>query len=181
LHILTSSLLLTSALLWVTFGSNLLSSNYGIEREKSIHLPLTTTDHNLLLGKVTYLAFGFSHCVDRCPTTLNNMQLLANLLPKDAQFIFVSVDSHRDSQPHLTHFLTNIHPRIIGLHMNKNVLLQFENQFDLRSYHKTTGSFSHDSAIHVIDEHSHWVRTYPYSQLNINAVLNDYNRLVQTF
>src|ERR1700759_128098 len=46
-------------------------------------------------GKVVALAFGFSHCVRICPTTLSTLARAASLLGAEAtklQVVFVTVD-----------------------------------------------------------------------------------------
>ena len=56
-----------------------------------------------LLGKWTFLFFGYTHCPDICPTTLFTLQQVHKQLATDpaaladTQFLFVSLDPHRDT------------------------------------------------------------------------------------
>ncbi len=71
-------------------------------------------DESALRGKWTLLFLGFTHCPDICPTTLNTLrgvhQLLRDYPPfvRDGQVLFVSVDYERDTaavlRPYVEYF-----------------------------------------------------------------------------
>ena len=179
------SLLLLLALVWVMFGNHLLRDGYGLDHDAAITLPtIISTDNDFsslddLKGHTTYLTFGFSHCSDNCPFTLSQYIKLAKILPDDSRLVFVSIDSQNDDISHLTQFLNQIDPAIIGWRMSDEDLLQFATQFNSHVQINQHGQPSHDSHIHVIDTHGRWVKTYPYLNLNENAVLTDYLALQQ--
>ncbi len=183
IHIIIPSLLLLLALVWVTLGSNFLNDGYGLKREKQLTSPSINSTHEKissiadLNGYTTYLTFGFSHCQDNCPFTLSQFIKLASLLPKDIKLIFVSIDNTRDDITHLKRFLTNIHPAIIGWSMPDDALKQFARQFNTPININSTSELQHSSAIQVIDTKGKWVKTYPYLNLNDDAVLKDYKSL----
>lgn len=69
-------------------------------------------------GKAVVLFFGYTHCPDVCPTTLNTMREVMELLGEDAQrvqVLFVTVDPERDSAQLLSHYIPQFHPSFLGL------------------------------------------------------------------
>jgi protein SCO1/2 len=181
--ILVPTILLIIALVWVTFGSNLLNSGYGLDRDKMVATPnieSTVADINsvdALKGYVTYLTFGFSHCTNNCPLTLSQFIKIANTLPDDIRLIFVSVDNEKDDLKHLTEFLHKVEPRIIGWKMADKQLKRFAEQFNTHVSINASSEPERGSAIQVIDRNGKWVKTYPYLNLNENALLKDYQAL----
>ena len=80
------------------------------------HLGNNTTNkdfkNNFLL-----VFFGFTNCPDICPNTLNNISKVMDQLGKNVSIIplFITVDPERDTVEVLKKYLTNFHPKIIGL------------------------------------------------------------------
>jgi cytochrome oxidase Cu insertion factor (SCO1/SenC/PrrC family) len=168
------------AFAWTVFGSNLLNDGYGLQRDKIVTSPSikSTVDEYAsiedLNGYTTYLTFGFSHCAGNCPFTLAQYTKLAKILPKDTRLVFVSVDNERDDIVHLKNYLTQIDPSIIGWRIDNSSLQHFAEQFDTYVKVKSGDEPQHGSAIHLIDKEGRWVKTYPYLNLNEDAVLTDY-------
>jgi cytochrome oxidase Cu insertion factor (SCO1/SenC/PrrC family) len=70
------------------------------------------------LGKYMLIFFGYTYCPDVCPTELQVMSAaLDNLGAKgdDIQPIFISFDPQRDTPEVLKQYVTNFHPRLVGL------------------------------------------------------------------
>jgi protein SCO1/2 len=68
-------------------------------------------------GKVVALAFGFTHCVRICPTTLSTLAQVSTKLGPDAdklQVVFVTVDPERDSTTRLKEFLALFNAGFVG-------------------------------------------------------------------
>ncbi|KAH7930339.1 SCO1 protein [Leucogyrophana mollusca] len=78
--------------------------------------PFTEKD---LLGKWSLVYFGFTNCPDICPAELDKIGAVLTSLEKDYGTIFrpvfISVDPARDSIPQMKRYLSDFHPRIIGL------------------------------------------------------------------
>lgn len=77
--------------------------------------PLSDTD---LLGQHVLLFFGYTSCPDVCPTSLQTLSAVMDTLGQQAgnvQPVFVTVDPERDTPPVLAAYLSNFHPRLIGL------------------------------------------------------------------
>ncbi len=89
-------------------------------------------DEKSLLGKWHLLFFGFTHCPDICPTTL---QLLTQSLKaidhsdssQEIQFVFISIDPERDKLDIMKSYVTYFDKNILSAtaHIEKiNVLTQ---------------------------------------------------------
>jgi protein SCO1/2 len=81
--------------------------------------PVTDQD---FAGRYRIVYFGFTSCPDVCPTDMLVLsQALTAFEKKDSsraqkvQPLFISVDPPRDTPEKLTSFLSNFHPRFIGL------------------------------------------------------------------
>jgi protein SCO1/2 len=74
-----------------------------------------------LRGHWSFLFFGYTHCPDICPTTLNTLNALARTigtLPAPAstpQYVFVSIDPERDTPELLAKFVPYFNPTFIGV------------------------------------------------------------------
>lgn len=69
-------------------------------------------------GKWLLVYFGYTHCVDQCPTNLSTMaEALDEIGPAAAhvQPLFITVDPARDHGPILREFAASFDKRIIGL------------------------------------------------------------------
>ncbi len=87
--------------------------------------PFTLTDQNGktvtdqdFRGATHLVFFGFTHCPDVCPTTLQQISdVLAALGPKaeGMKVAFVTVDPERDTPEALKDYLSSFDPRIVGL------------------------------------------------------------------
>lgn len=74
-----------------------------------------------LRGHWSFLFFGYTHCPDICPTTLNTLNALAHTiatLPEPMptpQYVFVSIDPERDTPELLAKFVPYFNPAFIGV------------------------------------------------------------------
>ena len=69
-------------------------------------------------GKWLLVFFGYTHCPDVCPTTLNAIAAsLRQLGPKAAQVqpLFITVDPEHDTPQVLANYVKAFDPRIVGL------------------------------------------------------------------
>jgi protein SCO1 len=87
--------------------------------------PFTLTDHtgkkrtmSDFAGKVVVLFFGYTHCPDVCPTTMNDLKNTMKLLgdqSNEVQVLFVTLDPQRDTEDVLAKFVPSFDERFIGL------------------------------------------------------------------
>ncbi len=86
-------------------------------RTLAIGGPFSLTDHRGR-GRPMAVFFGFTYCPDVCPTTLTEMTGFIEALGPDAdriQWVFVSVDSERDTPRAMAAYLEAFDRRIVGL------------------------------------------------------------------
>ena len=91
----------------------------------SIGGPFTLTNHRGevvterdYLGKHTLIFFGFTHCPDICPTTMNEIAFALDQLggkAKDVNAVFVTIDPERDNPEALGDYMELFDKRITGL------------------------------------------------------------------
>ncbi|MGW7263123.1 SCO family protein [Streptomyces sp. NPDC054842] len=70
-------------------------------------------------GRPTLVYFGYTHCPDVCPLTMNNLAVAKKQLPKAEQdklrVVFVTTDPERDTPAALGTWLKGIDPSVVGL------------------------------------------------------------------
>ncbi|MFG2239082.1 SCO family protein [Streptomyces sp. NPDC048734] len=70
-------------------------------------------------GRPTLVYFGYTHCPDVCPLTMNNIAVAKKQLPKADQdalrVVFVTTDPDRDTPAALGAWLKGIDSQVIGL------------------------------------------------------------------
>jgi protein SCO1/2 len=70
-------------------------------------------------GKPTLIYFGYTHCPDICPLTMNNIAVAKKQLPKSEQdkltVVFVTTDPARDTPAELGKWLKGIDTSFVGL------------------------------------------------------------------
>ena len=87
--------------------------------------PFTLTAHTgeqvsdeTFRGKYMLVAFGFTHCPDLCPAELQVMSAALDTMGPEAERIqplFITIDPERDTADHLSEYVAQFHPRLIGL------------------------------------------------------------------
>jgi len=69
-------------------------------------------------GPLTAIFFGFTHCPDVCPMTLNKMDIVLDKLKKEKKLIklfFISVDPERDTPKVIKNYLSSFENNFIGI------------------------------------------------------------------
>ncbi|MEU5899863.1 MULTISPECIES: SCO family protein [Streptomyces] len=70
-------------------------------------------------GKPTLIYFGYTHCPDVCPLTMNNIAVAKKALPKADQdkleVVFVTTDPERDTPAELGKWLKGVDADFVGL------------------------------------------------------------------
>ena len=69
-------------------------------------------------GPATALFFGFTHCPDVCPMTLNKLNIISEQLKKDQnklKIFFISIDPERDTPEVVKDYLSSFGDRFIGI------------------------------------------------------------------
>ncbi len=86
-------------------------------------------------GKFLLIFFGYTYCPDVCPTTLQEISEVMDILGdkgKDVQPLFISVDPERDTPKVLREYLSNFHKKILGLTGTKVAIESVTKKFRVR-------------------------------------------------
>ena len=114
-----------------------------------------------LLGKWTFVFFGYTNCPDVCPVTLMEMDKLIDVLKPNPphidqfQYIFVSVDPDRDTPQHLAEYVKYFNASILGVTGSINELSTLAKSVKIK-FSKAEGTkdeygVNHSSALLLID------------------------------
>ncbi len=74
--------------------------------------------HDSFKESLTAIFFGFTHCPDVCPMTLNKMDIVFSKLKEDnksLKLFFISVDPERDSPEVVKNYLNSFENNFIGI------------------------------------------------------------------
>lgn len=73
----------------------------------------------ILLGHYSLVYFGFTYCPDICPMTLqivaDAMELIPGQKSELVQPVFITLDPARDTTDIMSSYVSNFHPRMVGL------------------------------------------------------------------
>ncbi|MCA9895918.1 MAG: SCO family protein [Anaerolineae bacterium] len=108
-------------------------------------------------GTWRVIFFGYMHCPDFCPLTLVDYRNVKALLGDEAQeitFVFVSVDSIRDTPELMQPYLANFDPDFVGFAPDDATLSQIQPDYNFY-YERRMDSGS--QAIYTVD---HSTRSY---------------------
>jgi len=103
-------------------------------------------------GKVTLVFFGFTNCVDECPTTLAHIKLALGMLDQSTvpvQVVLVSTDPIRDTPQALQAFLLKFDPAYLGI---TGPLPEMQKIWDGYQVVVLDGGETHSSFVYVIDQ-----------------------------
>ena len=152
------------------------------------------TDHNGqprhlkdFAGKVVVVFFGFTQCPDVCPTSMQELAEVKQLLGKDGdrlQGIFITVDPERDTPEVLKAYMANFGPDFVAL---RGTPEQVEaTAKDYKVYYKkvegkTPGSYTmdHSAASFVYDPEGR-LRLYTRYGTGPQALAGDLRQLLQS-
>lgn len=120
--VLLAVLVICGMLLYQLYQRTLNSGGSG---EALIGGPFELTDQNgnavtdqTFKGKLMLIYFGFTFCPDACPTALGVMSAALDKLDVAADRVvpmLITVDPERDTAPVLKDYVSNFHPRMMGL------------------------------------------------------------------
>ena len=140
--------------------------------------PFSLTDHRGravterdFRGRPMAVFFGFTHCPDVCPTTLAEMTgFIEGLGPDADQFhwLFVSVDSERDTPQAMAGYLEAFDRRITGLSGTEAEIARVAQSF--RVYYRTVpvdgGGYTmdHSASIFLLDAAGRFAGTIDHEE-----------------
>ena len=117
-------------------------------------------------GEPMLVFFGYTHCPDVCPTTLDQIsQMLKALGPgKPARALFITLDPARDTPAVMKDYISSFDPRVVGLTGTQAAIDQVAHEY--RVYAKTvaTGdgdySVDHTGVVYLMDRDGKFVESF---------------------
>lgn len=122
-------------------------------------------------GRHALLTFGFTHCPDICPLTLNDFERIRRLLGDSAEniaFVFISVDGKRDTPAALRQYfefrqlnsivaLTGDEAAVLALGEPFGIAFEINDEDSADGYliNHTTGAF-------LLDRAGRWIKRYQF-------------------
>ncbi|MDX8411038.1 MAG: SCO family protein [Mariprofundaceae bacterium] len=107
-------------------------------------------------GKVVALFFGYTHCPDICPATLNNVAEAFDLLDEEelaaTEALFITLDPERDTPEVMSAYASHFHRKITGLSGSSDSIAKVAKSFFV-GYQKDAS----DSSLGYTITHSSYV------------------------
>lgn len=175
-------ILLSIAMFWyfVPQGSKPPSALSGVLRpEPKLLQSFELVDQNGVLleeqvfkDKWSFVFFGYTSCPDICPTTLNVLSAVTDILAKehrelseDSQVIFISVDPERDTVDKLAEYMKFFNKDFVGATGKKNNIDAITQQFGaayMMDKETAPGQYlvGHTSAIFLVDNNAGLVASF---------------------
>ena len=145
-----------------------------------------------LLGRWSFMFFGYTQCPDICPTALTLMKDVKATLAAQAvtvppaptfQVVFVSVDPRRDTRELLGEYMAAFDPSFIGVSGNDAALASLTKKLGVY-YQRNDGAntkrytVDHSAAIYLIDPRGHLAAVFSPPQTAPRLVA-DYLRIAR--
>jgi len=107
-----------------------IGGNFTLESTRG---PVT---QEVLLDKVTVIYFGYTHCPDICPTTLNNIATAFRMLHESKDLdktrgMFITLDPERDNTTLMDNFAEYFHKNIKGLSGSGQQITHISDRFKI--------------------------------------------------
>ncbi|MDE1151174.1 MAG: SCO family protein [Micavibrio sp.] len=108
-------------------------------------------------GKYQLVFFGFTHCPDICPVTLDKLSVALGKLGADAekvQTLFVTTDPERDTPDVVKTYVSNVNKSIVGLTGSEAQVKAAEDTFKVYAVKRTGAdgevTVDHSAFIYVV-------------------------------
>ncbi|XVN41163.1 MAG: SCO family protein [Rickettsia endosymbiont of Argas persicus] len=108
-----------------------------------------------LKGKLSLIYFGFTNCPDICPTSLNKISKVVEVLTKnkiEVVPVFITIDPDRDTPAVLKEYLKHFHTKFIGLTGNDKQIKNVADKFKI--YYAKAASESDNDQNYMLDHSS---------------------------
>lgn len=111
----------------------------------------------------TLLFFGFTHCDNVCPTTLEKLNRVYGKLHTTyptLQVVLISLDPERDTPTVISHYTHSFNPNFIGVTGSMQALRKLQSQLGIVSVRDSTDSthyqLQHTASIFLINPQGKW-------------------------
>ncbi len=125
--------------------------------------PVTAADFK---GEPTLVFFGYTHCPDVCPTTLDSLsQTLKALGPgRKATALFITLDPSRDTPAAMKDYLSSFDPRIVGLTGSQSAIDDVAHAYRVYAKKVPTGdgdyTVDHTGVVYLMDKNGAFVESF---------------------
>jgi len=148
-----------------------------------------TLDKSELTGKWSLMFFGYTHCPDICPTSLQILSDMLNTIDdadvrRKIQVIFVSVDPDRDTPAILKTYVQYFHPDLIGAsaplaELNRlTAVIGIAHSRDKNTDNQTVYGVSHSSAIVLLNPEVEFAGLFNAPQ-NSQSMARDLAKIIE--
>ena len=117
-------------------------------------------------GEPTLVFFGYTHCPDVCPTTLDAIsQTLKALGPgKPVRALFITLDPERDTPAVMKDYVSSFDPRIVGLTGSQAEVDKVAREYRVYAKKVPTGdggySVDHTGVVYLMDRKGNFVTSF---------------------
>ena len=127
-----------------------------------------------LRGKYVLITFGYTHCPDVCPLTLNEFRRIRDTLgdlAENVEFVFISVDGQRDTPEAIQqYFETRKLDNFIGLTGEETDLrklgMDYGLFFEIGEYTSQGGYLvDHTAGSYLLDPDGQWIMRYQFGAM----------------
>ena len=159
-------------------------------------VPFTLVDHNneafnetTLLGRWSFLFFGYTHCPDVCPITLSVLNSVAQRLQDvgaDTRFVFISVDPERDTPEKLASFVSYFNKNFIGVTGSEQQIEQFTRELGIMhmrvaAEENATGYLvDHTASVLLIDPDGRYHAVFS-PPLSAEKISDDFRKILKAY
>ena len=139
-----------------------------------------------LKGSYSLLLFGFTHCADICPTSLNDaLQIKEALLGKiPVRVVFITLDPERDTPEKLGQYVSAFGGEIVALSGNLDAITQVAQRYRMKFRKqplKNPGTYTidHSAFLYLLDKKANPLVFYPYGTA-LDDIIGDLKLLNQS-
>ena len=114
----------------------------------------------------TLVFFGYTHCPDVCPTTLDAISQTFKALGPDrpVRALFITLDPDRDTPATMKDYLSSFDPRIVGLTGSQAAVDQVAHEYRVYAKKVPTGdggySVDHTGVVYLMDRQGRFVESF---------------------
>lgn len=139
-----------------------------------------------LRGKYVLMTFGYTHCPDVCPLTLNEFRRIRDSLDdlaESVEFVFISVDGQRDTPEVIKqYFETRKLDGFIGLTGEETDLRELGEDYGLffeMGENTSKGGYlvNHTAGSYLLDSDGQWIMRYQFGALP-SMIVTDLERFI---
>ena len=117
-------------------------------------------------GEPSLVFFGYTHCPDICPTTLDSLSQTLKALGPDrkAAVLFITLDPARDTPAVMKDYLSSFDPRIVGLTGSQAAIDEVAHEYRVYAKEVPTGdgdyTVDHTGVVYLMNKNGAFVESF---------------------